>query len=264
VCARSCVGVRLCARACLGDGLDRVDQTLVCNMTRRRDTHGKKSVVMSSNSPFGCNPNNEHLFTEDSPFNPYMGYGKSKYKLEKFLQGLISQSLEMPISIIRAPWFYGPNQPARQKLFFEMIRDGKGPIVGGGLNRRSMAYVGNLCQGILLAAQKPEADNEAFWIADEKPYTMHEVINTVESLLEDEFSQTCKHGRLTLPGLASEVALMIDWCLQTLGIYHQKIHVLSEMNKNIACSVEKAKKELGYMPNVALEEGMRRSLKELF
>ncbi|MEM9007076.1 MAG: NAD(P)-dependent oxidoreductase, partial [Cyanobacteria bacterium P01_F01_bin.86] len=23
----------------------------------------KKSVVMSSNSPFGCNPNNEHLFT---------------------------------------------------------------------------------------------------------------------------------------------------------------------------------------------------------
>jgi len=43
-------------------------------------------------------------------------------------------------------------------------------------------------------------------------------------------------------------------------MYHQKIHVLSEMNKTIACSIEKAKKELGYIPMVGLEEGMRRSI----
>ena len=29
--------------------------------------------------------------------------------------------------LIRAPWFYGPNQPPRQTLFFKMIRDGKAP-----------------------------------------------------------------------------------------------------------------------------------------
>lgn len=223
-----------------------------------------KTVIMSSNSPIGCNPNNEHLFTEESPFNPYMGYGKSKHKLELYLQSVIAKNVDMPISIIRAPWFYGPYQPARQKLFFEMIRDGKGPIVGSGDNKRSMAYVGNLSQGILLAAQKAEANNEVFWIADEKPYTMHEIINTVESLLETEFGQNCKHKRLKLPDIASEVALMIDWTLQSVGIYHQKIHVLSEMNKNIACSVDKARQVLGYQPVVALEEGMRRSLKELF
>ena len=45
-----------------------------------------------------------------------------------------------------------------------------------------------------------------------------------------------------------------------MGFYHQKIHVLSEMNKTIACSIEKAQRELGYNPPVALEEGMRRSL----
>jgi nucleoside-diphosphate-sugar epimerase len=49
--------------------------------------------------------------------------------------------------------------------------------------------------------------------------------------------------------------------LQGLGLYHQKVHVLSEMNKTIACSVERAAAELGYRPVVALEEGMRRSLK---
>ena len=39
-----------------------------------------------------------------------------------------------------------------------------------------------------------------------------------------------------------------------------EIHVLSEMNKTIACSVDKARDELGYRPGVELREGMRRSV----
>jgi nucleoside-diphosphate-sugar epimerase len=66
---------------------------------------------------------------------------------------------------------------------------------------------------------------------------------------------------MRLPGIASEVALVVDATLQSLGMYHQKIHVLSEMNKTIACSVALAEKELGYRPTIALEEGMRRSMK---
>ena len=42
----------------------------------------KKTVLMSSNSPIGCNPHNKHLFDEESPYNPYMNYGKSKMEME--------------------------------------------------------------------------------------------------------------------------------------------------------------------------------------
>ena len=76
-----------------------------------------------------------------------------------------------------------------------------------------------------------------------------------------EFKQTCAHKRLRLPGFASAVAYGVDATAQACGIYLQKFHVLSEMNKTIACSVARAKTELGYEPKVALEEGMRRSLK---
>ena len=69
------------------------------------------------------------------------------------------------------------------------------------------------------------------------------------------------HKRMRLPGLASEVAYAIDATLQGMGVYHQKIHVLSEMNKTIACTVARAEKELGYDPKVELEEGMRRSIR---
>ena len=92
---------------------------------------------------------------------------------------------------------------------------------------------------------------------------MNEIIATVERVLADDFGQRCTGGRLRLPGAASGVARVADAMLQKVGLYHQKIHVLSEMNQSIACSVAKARRELGYRPTVELEEGMRRSLRWL-
>src|SRR5260221_1139261 len=89
---------------------------------------------------------------------------------------------------------------------------------------------------------------------------MNQVVNAVERLLEGEFGHKCAHKRMRLPGIASEIALMADATLQALGLYPQKIHVLSEMNKTIACSVARAEAEFGYQPGVGLEEGIRRSL----
>jgi len=141
-----------------------------------------------------------------------------------------------------------------------MIREGKAPIVGSGENLRSMSYVDNLCQGLLMAASVSGAAGKTFWIADRRPYSMNEIVDTIERLLETEFGRNCTHKRLRLPGLASGIAYIADSTLQAMGLYHQKIHVLSEMNKTIACSIARAEKELGYRPSVDLEEGMRRSL----
>jgi nucleoside-diphosphate-sugar epimerase len=92
-------------------------------------------------------------------------------EMEK-LVGQFYERGDIETVIIRAPWFYGPHQPPRQKFFFEMIRDGKAPVVGGGENLRSMAYTGNLAQGLLLAASRPVAAGQTYWIADERPYSM--------------------------------------------------------------------------------------------
>jgi len=219
----------------------------------------RRVVVLSSNSPCGCNPHRDHLFDEESRPNPYMHYGRSKLAMEQVVHEF-QENGKLETVIIRAPWFYGPFQPARQTLFFQMVRDGKAPLVGDGGNRRSMAYTGNLASGLLLAATHPAAAGETYWIADAVPYTMSAVIDTVERLLETEFGQTCRHGRMRLPGFVSDVAEVVDRGIQATGFYHQKMHVLSEMNKTIACSVEKARRELGYQPEVALEEGMRRSM----
>lgn len=231
------------------------------NMLRAAMSAGvRRFVHVSSNSPIGCNPSADHSFDESSPYNPYMNYGRSKKQAEDLVNEAGSSG-RIETVIIRPPWFYGPNQPPRQTLFFTMIKDGKMPVVGGGENRRSMAYVDNICEGMALAESVEAAHGETYWIADSRAYTMNEIVDTVERLLESEFDMSVAHKRMRLPGIASEVALLIDRTLQGMGIYQQKIHVLSEMNKTIACSTEKAERELGYAPRVDLEEGMRRSIR---
>jgi nucleoside-diphosphate-sugar epimerase len=69
---------------------------------------------------------------------------------------------------------------------------------------------------------------------------------------------------MRLPGAVGDLATAMDAAIQGMGLYEQKIHVLGEMNKTIACSVDKARRELGYNPAVELREGMRRSIRWLF
>jgi nucleoside-diphosphate-sugar epimerase len=141
-----------------------------------------------------------------------------------------------------------------------MIKKGAAPILGDGGNLRSMTYIDNLCQALLLCERSPGANGQTYWVSDRQPYSMNEIVDTVERLMESEFGLKVAHKRLRLPSVAGEIAGVADGLIQKLGLYQQKIHVLSEMNKNIACSVEKAQRELGYAPAVELEEGMRRSL----
>jgi nucleoside-diphosphate-sugar epimerase len=219
----------------------------------------RRAILLSSNSPCGTNPHRDHRFDEDSPYKPYMAYGHSKMQMEEVAREFHAQG-SLDIVILRPTWFYGPNQPERQTVFFRMIRKGTVPIVGDGENMRSMVYLDNLCQAMLLCEDNARAAGQTYWVADARPYSMNEIIDTVERLMETEFGLTVAHRRLRLPYLASELAQLGDTGIQALGLYAQKIHVLSEMNKTIACSIQKAQAELGYSPQVELEEGMRRSL----
>ncbi len=216
----------------------------------------RRFVHVSSNSPIGTNAAADQVFDEEAPYHPYMRYGKTKMLAEQAVRAVT----DFEYVIIRPPWFYGPGQPPRQSLFFAMIRDGKMPIVGSGDNRRSMAYVDNICQGLILCDRVARAAGNIYWIADRKPYAMTEIVATIEQVLERDFSIRVAHKTRRLPGFASSVAYGIDAVTQSLGIYLQKIHVLSEMNKTIACTIAKAETELGYDPKIALEEGMRRSI----
>lgn len=226
---------------------------LVLDRARRHDV--ARFVHLSSNSPFGANPTPEHRFSEDSPFNPHLGYGTSKYEAEELVRraGVAGW---LHTVILRPPWFYGPYQPERQTRWLRAVQRGRFPLVGDGTNRRSMVYTGNLVHGIERAEVADVAPGSAYWIADPEPYPMVEVLATVRRALGAE-GLAVTGGQPRLPRLAGVAAETADRALQRVGRYHQALHVLGELKDTIACDVSRARAELGYDPQGTLYDGMR-------
>lgn len=214
----------------------------------------KRFIHISSNSVGGVNLKRHILMKEEDEPRPYMNYGLSKYYAECIVKSFQEEE-KMEAVILRPCWFYGPNQPRRQTKFFKMIQQGSPIVFGNGLNLRSMSYVDNTAQAMILAATKKEAAGQTYWIADARPYTTMEIYQAVAELLEVR-----NFKPKFLPDFSSEAFKFGDALFQSVGMYQTEIHVAGEMNKDIACSIEKARKELGFIPKIELKEGMRRSI----
>jgi len=227
-------------------------------MAAARANGVRRVVHVSSNSPFGANPHPTDTFRNDEPYDPYYGYGRSKMQAELRVLDAVGGGLDAVI--VRPPWFYGPFQPPRQTTFFRMVRTGRFPVVGDGRQRRSMVYVDNLVQGVVRAELTATAAGRAWWIADARPYEVVEIVETVGRALRAEGFEVTPN-RLRIPAFAGRWAERADALIQRTGRYVAPVHVLGEMDKTIACDIDVARAELGYDPDVELEEGMRRSIR---
>lgn len=217
----------------------------------------RRFVYVSSNSPFGFNPSPEDRFRGDDAYSPWLGYGRSKMKAELLVKGLAGSGVEFVI--VRPPWFYGPFQPERQTEFFRTVRKGLFPLVGNGSNLRSMVAVDSLARGIRQAQLAEAAAGRAYWLSDAEPYEFRHVVETVQQALELE-GLSSSHRALRLPHAASSVARAVDRALQERGRYSQAVHVMGELDMNIACSPADAQRDFGFEPATDLLEGMRRSI----
>lgn len=224
------------------------------NMLRAAMEAGvKRFIYLSSNSVAGCNRERDLLMTEKDPYNPYKHYGISKMQAEQLVNKYYREG-KIETVIIRPCWYYGPGQPARQTRFFKMIKNGNPIIFGDGHNLRSMSYIDNVIQGLLLAESSEIANGQTYWIADKRPYETIEIYQTIAEILNVELKPRY------IPRISSWLCEKIDDCLQAAGFYSTDFHVAGEMNKNIACSIGKAQKDLGYNPKIELKEGMGRSV----
>jgi nucleoside-diphosphate-sugar epimerase len=210
-------------------------------------------VFVSSNSPAGLNESAGRLMSEEDPPRPYLNYGLSKLQAEwvvndSFRAGRIETAIARPC------WFYGPQQPARQTKFFRMIKTGRPIVIGLGSNLRSLTYVDNAVQGLLLLESVGKAAGRTYWITDRRPYSFIEILQTVAKILGADLRPRY------VPSAGSDVARFVDSLLQMAGLYQQEIHVAGELTASIAVSIEAAQRDLGYAPEIELEEGMRRSI----
>jgi nucleoside-diphosphate-sugar epimerase len=217
------------------------------------ESGSKRFILVSSNSPAGLNESAGRLMTEHDAPRPYLNYGLSKLQAEWAVLDA-HRTGRIETTIARPCWFYGPNQPARQTKFLRMIKSGRPIVIGLGSNLRSLTYVDNAVQGLLLLEAVEKAGGETYWITDRRPYSFIEIVQTVAKILGVELRPRY------LPSVGSDVARFVDSLLQMAGLYQQEIHVAGELTASIAVSIEAARRDLGYDPEIELEEGMRRSI----
>ncbi|MGO9837845.1 MAG: NAD-dependent epimerase/dehydratase family protein [Polyangiaceae bacterium] len=208
----------------------------------------QRFVYLSSNAAAGRSDDPHRLVRETDRDQPLSEYARSKWLGERWL---FETPGPMARTVLRSCMFYGPPVPLRHVEVYRRVATGRMPLVGGGDYARSLTHIDNLVQGARLALSKAAANGQVYNIADREPYTTKKVVEAMARALG------VPPRYLPLPALAADVAYQADWLLSTFGMYQRTLHLVGEATWNVGVSIEKARRELGYEPTVAIDEGMR-------
>ncbi len=212
----------------------------------------KNFVILSSLAATG--PSNGTPVDETDPYNPVSMYGRSKRDMEKSIQTIAKK--HDSIKIIRPPAVYGPRED-QIYTYFKTFSKGLSTIVGDGTRPGvSMVYISDLIDGILRAAQKTDPGVHTYFITGPRIYDWNQIHNITAKV-------TGKNAlKLKLkPALVKKIGSLIENIASLFGKYPVvNKEKTNELVLEWTCSSAKAEKELGYKPEVTIQEGISRTI----
>jgi UDP-glucose 4-epimerase len=185
----------------------------------------KRLVFASTSSVYGdaeTLPTHEEICPK--PVSPY---GITKLAAER-LCGLYYKNFGVPYVALRYFTVYGPRQRpdmAFHKFFKSVIEDQPIPVYGDGQQTRDFTFISDAVAANLAAATVPEAVGEIFNIGGGSRVVLTEVLDTMEEIV---------------------------------GKPIKRNHIEKAMGdaRHTAADVSKARRILGYQPQVSLKEGL--------
>ena len=169
--------------------------------------------------------------SEQAPIIPLSPYGLSKYLAEQYIE-LYHRLYHLNYTILRYGNVYGPRQDPHGEagvvaIFSQAMLDGKQPsIFGAGDQERDFVYVGDVVEANIRAMKK--GDGQAFNIGTSQGTNVNRIYDSLKDIIS--FKWDAEH-RTARPGEVYKISL--------------------ECNK--------ALKELGWSPQVSLDEGLDRT-----
>jgi nucleoside-diphosphate-sugar epimerase len=191
--------------------------------------------------------------SEDSPIAPADYYQQTKWEGEVVAHEFVDQGL--CVSIVRPTAIYGPGDPERFLHIFRRVARGRFLFLGDGAVHYHPVYVENLIDGMILAAEKQEACGRTYLIADDHSLPIRELVGEVAKALDTDVRFT----RLPFwPTYAAAAAVEVAYkpLPAEPPIFRRR---LDWFRQNRSFSIDRARRELGYVPRVGLAEGLRRT-----
>ena len=191
----------------------------------------------------------EGVVDEATPCRPDNIYGRTKLEGELVALGYRDR---LPVTVIRIPEVYGPGDRRLLKLF-RAIERGHFFVVGHGENMHHPAYVDDVVDGLSLAAANPSAVGEILGLAGPKPVSTNEMVRDISLALERP------RPRLRAPMAPfAAMAVILELTLRPLGVQpplHRRR--LDFFRKSFVISADKARRLIGFSPQVGFAEGAR-------
>lgn len=188
---------------------------------------------------------------ESDPYQPGDHYQESKMEGEKLALGFFDAH-KMDGVVVRPVGIYGPGDTRFLKLF-KFIYNGKFRMIGKGDVLYHLTYVEDLVRGIILAGECKEAVGNVYTIGGNEYLTLKELVALIAEVLEKPVPQK----QLPLKPVYLAAALCESIC-RPLGVepplYRRRLDFFT---KDRAFDISRAKKDLGYQPQVSLKEGLR-------
>ena len=205
-------------------------------------------VYISSLAAAGPSLNGRPVCESDHP-NPLSPYGASKLAGEEAVMAFHPQ---MPVTIIRPPVVFGPRDIAILN-FFKTIKNGIKPVLGWRTRYGSFIYVEDLVRGILLAAEKKNAEGQTYYLVSDNLIAYQELNNAIARALGKK--GLTMHVPISWFAIVVAIREMVYGMKKKATIMNRhKVHEVRE--RFWVCDGSKARKELGFTPEFSLEEGL--------
>jgi nucleoside-diphosphate-sugar epimerase len=191
--------------------------------------------------------------TEDAPARPVSAYGRSKLAAE---QVVAQCGGRLPTTILRPPIVYGSGDTATLDLF-RMVKRRIAVAIRGPQRRVSFVHVQDLLEGTLLAATEQAAVGETFTVPGPEDATMLEFQQIIGAAMgRRPLALPVPASVLRLAGRAADVAQR--WSGRPGPFGSDK--AAEALEPGWVVSGGKARRCLGFMPQVRLREGIDEAL----
>ena len=170
---------------------------------------------------------------------PKDAYAASKWEAE---QGLwkISADTGMQMVILRIPLVYGPGVGANFLQLFQTVNKGWPLPLGGIANRRSLLYVGNLVNAMLVALEHPDAANKLYLLSDGQDVSTSQLVERIAQALNKT------------PRLFSLPQGMLRLAASVLG----KSSAVDRLYGSLYLDSAKIRQELSWTPPFLMQQGL--------
>ena len=191
---------------------------------------------------------------ERSECRPTNIYERTKLEGERAALAFAHET-GFPVVVVRPAWVYGTRCPRTAKLV-RMVSKGTFLFFGGGKNLRHPVYIDDAVKGLELSACTEGVNGEVFIIAGERAVTTSELVQTISEV------KGARKPRLRVPmvlGLAG--GYLMETAFKILGkrppFSRRSVDFFLKHN---AYDIGKAKRMLGYQPQVDLRTGLQKTI----